>query len=204
MSRSVPAVWTALTMAVLMTAIPAVHAQAPGDFTTEPDKSMAKAHESFMKGEMNKAADQIHKASVYVHKEGDKVAADAKAGVKKAGDDLDQLGAEVKKGAVKSGDHLKKTFAHVDHELARAWHATADAATKAGKDSTDALKKAGAGVEGAAKWSGTQLKEGTQASVDGLKKVGTGVKAGAEDVGNWFKGIGDGIADFGEKLKSSY
>lgn len=101
---------------------------------------------------------------------------------------------------MKSGDQLKKTFAQVDHALAKAWHTTADQAQKSGKDSTEALKKAGGGLAGAAKWSGTQLKEGTQASVDGLQKAGQGVKLGAEDVGKFFKSIGDGIADLGKKL----
>jgi hypothetical protein len=40
-------------------------------------------------------------------------------------------------------------------------------------------------------------------SVDGVKKVGQGVKLGAEDVGKFFTGIGQGIADVGQHLKSS-
>ena len=115
---------------------------------------------------------------------------------------MSKLGAEVKKGTVKSADQLKKTFAQVDHSLAKAWHVTAEQTQKSGKDSTAALKKAGEGVEAAAKWSGTQLKEGTQASVEGLKKAGKGVKLGAEDVGKFFKGLGEGIADIGQKLTS--
>ena len=57
--------------------------------------------------------------------------------------------------------------------VARAWHTTADEAKKAGKDSSEALKKAGASLEGAAKWSGNKLTEGAQASVEAVKKVGT-------------------------------
>ena len=188
-------------IALLIAVVSTVHAQAPGDFASEPDKSLARAQESFVKGDMNKAADQIHKAAVYVKKQGDKVAKDAKGAVKKAGDDLDRLGKEVKKGTVKSGDQLKRTFAQVDHQLATAWHTTADEAQKAGKDSTTALKNAGAGLEGAAKWSGTQLKDGAQVSVAGVKTVGQGVKLGAEDVGKFFTGIGEGIADVGQQLK---
>ena len=126
MTTRVPSVWSAFLVAVLMAAIPTVYAQAPSDFPTEPDKSMANAHESFVKGDMNKAAEHIQKAAAYVHKEGAKVAQDSKEGVKKAGDQLSKLGEEVKKGTVKSGDQLKKTFAQVDHSLAKAWHATAD------------------------------------------------------------------------------
>jgi hypothetical protein len=192
---------SASIIAVLIAVMPTARAQTPGDFAGEPDKSMASAHESFVKGDTNKAADQIHKAAVYVKKEGDKVAKDAKGTVKKAGDDLDRLGREGKKGAVKSGDQLKKTFAQVDHQLAAAWHTTADEAKKAGKDSTNALKQAGAGLEGAAKWSGTQLKEGAQVSVDGVKKAGQGVKLGTEEVGKFFTGIGEGIAEVGQQLK---
>jgi hypothetical protein len=92
----------------------------------------------------------------------------------------------------------------VDHELAKAWYKTADEAKKSGKDASYALKKAGAGLKGAAKWSGTQLTEGAQASVEAVKKIGKGagkgVKAGAEEVDKLFKGIGEGIEDLGRKL----
>jgi hypothetical protein len=192
--------WTAFIVVVLVAALPAAHGQAPGDFAGEPDKTMASAHDSFVKGDMNKAASQIQKAAAYVRKEGGKVSTGAKEGVMKAGDDLARLGTEVKKGTVKSGDQLKKTFAQVDHSLARAWHATAEQAHKSGRDATDALRRAGASVEGSAVWSGTQLKEGTQASIAGLRKAGRGVKLGAEDVGRFFKGLGDGIADLGQRL----
>jgi len=193
----------ATIIALLMAVVSTAHGQTPGDFAGEPDKSMASAHESFVKGDMKKAADQIHKASVFVKKQGNKVAKDAQGTVKKAVNELDGLGKQVQKGTVKSGDQLKRTFAQVDHQLATAWHKTADESKKAGKDSTNALKNAGAGLEGAAKWSGTQLKEGAQVSVDGVKKVGQGVKLGAEDVGKFFTGIGQGIADVGQHLKSS-
>src|SRR4030042_1529089 len=130
MTKKYFSVLSMLVLAVLMAAIATGCAQkSPGDFTNDPDKSMAKAHESFVKGDINKAADYIHKAAAYVKKEADKVAKDAKEGVKKAGDDLDKLGQGVKKGTVKSSDELKKTFAKVDYELAKAWHKTADEAT---------------------------------------------------------------------------
>lgn len=195
--------WTALVVAVLMVPIPAVHAQTPGDFASEPDKSMASASESFLKGDMNKAADHIHKAAVYVRSEGDKVGKDVAKPVKKAADDLERLGQNVKKGSVKSGDQLKKSFAQVDHQLAKAWHTTADQARKAGQDATVPLQKAGSALAGAAKWSGVQLQQGAQASVEGVTKVGQGMKLGAEAVGNFFKGIGDGIADVGQHLTGS-
>src|SRR6266568_4260581 len=168
MIRRGSSVWSAFLVAALMVAIPMVYAQTPGDFATEPDKSMANAQESFVKGDMNKAAEHIQKAAAYVHKEGAKVAKDAKDGVMKAGDQLSKLGGEVKKGAVKSGDQLKKTFAQVDHSLAKAWHATAEQTQKSGKDASGALKKAG--------------------------------KVSTEEVGKFFKGLGDGIADLGQKL----
>jgi methyl-accepting chemotaxis protein len=194
-----------LIIALFMIAIPVVYAQASPDvFTNEPDKTMASAHESFLKGEMNKAAEQISKAAAYVKKEADKVAKDAKEGVKKAADELDKLGQGVKKGTVKSSDELKRTFAKVDYELAKAWHKTADEAKKSGKDPSNALKEAGAWIEGAAQWSVTQLKEGTKTSVEAVKKLGEnaakGIKAGAEEVDKVFKGIGEGIEDVGRKL----
>jgi hypothetical protein len=193
-----------LTIVCVVAALAPAYAQlAPGDFPDDPDKTMASAHEAFLKKETTKAAEDLHKAAEFVKKEADKVGKDVKAGVVKAGADLDKLGRDVKAGTVKSGDDLKKAFAKVDHELAKAWHKTADEAKKAGKDSDEALKKAGAGLEGAAKWSGTKLKEGTLASVEGLKKVGQGAKIGAEDVGKFFKGIGDGIADVGRKITAS-
>jgi len=66
------------------------------------------------------------------------------------------------------------------------------------------LKKAGASLEGAAKWSGNKLTEGAQASVEAVKQVGKGTakgaKAGSEEAEKWFKGIGEGIRDLGSKL----
>jgi hypothetical protein len=195
--------FTATAFLALLAMASAVGAQAPGDFSGEPDKTMATAHESFMKKDMNKAAEEIGKAAAYVRKQADKVSAGAKSGMKKAGDDLDKVGQAVKKGTVKSGDQLKKAFAKADHEIAKAWHKTADDARKSGKDASDALKQAGDGLENAAKWSGAKLKDGTQASVDGLKKVGTGAKLAADDVTKFFKGIGDGIADVGRHIQGS-
>jgi hypothetical protein len=116
----------ATIIALLMAVVSTAHGQTPGDFAGEPDKSMASAHESFVKGDMKKAADQIHKASVFVKKQGTKVAKDAQGTVKKAVNELDGLGKQVQKGTVKSGDQLKRTFAQVDHQLATAWHKTAD------------------------------------------------------------------------------
>jgi hypothetical protein len=204
-SRVAPAL-TTFMVTLFVAAVPLVYGQTSKDFTSEPDKSMASAQESFLKKDMNKAAEHIRKAAAYVRKEGDKVSKDAKQGVIKASEQLTKLEGEVKKGTVKSEAELKKTFAQVDHQLAMAWHTTADEARKLGKDSTEALQKAGAGLEGAAKWSGNQLQEGTQASVDSLKKVGKGVGKGvglgAEDVGKFFKNIGDGIGDMGRKLSS--
>jgi len=198
MTKRVFSVLSLLIITSLVAGIPAVYAQSsPADFSGEPDKTMAAAHESFVKKDMNKAAD-------YVKKEAGKVAKGSKEGVMKAGDELSKLGQGVKKGTVKSGDVLKKTYGQVDHALAIAWHKTADEAKKAGKDSSEALKKAGASLEGAAKWSGNKLTEAAQASVDAVKKVGEGtakgVKAGTEEVNKWFKGIGEGIQDLGSKL----
>jgi hypothetical protein len=88
MNRKLPSVLRTLTLALFVTSVSGACAQtAPGDFKDEPDKSLAKAHESFVKGDMDKASEQSHKAANYVGKESDKVAADSKEGVKKAGKD---------------------------------------------------------------------------------------------------------------------
>jgi hypothetical protein len=106
----------------------------------------------------------------------------------------------VKSGAVKSDDELKKTFAHVDSALAKAWHATAEESMRTGKDASNALKKAGESLAGAAKWSGTELKKGAQSSVKAAKAIGEGMKAGGEEAKKWFNDIGDGIKDVERKL----
>lgn len=176
----------------------------PDDFATEPDKTMAASHQSFVKGDTDKAAAQIHKAATYVRNESNQVATSAKAGLQKAGDSLDKLGESVKNGTVKSADELKKTFATVDHAIADGWHETARQAQASGKDAEGALRKAGAALDGAARWSGTKLKQGAQASVDALKKAGQktgeGVKTGAKQIEGWLKDIGNGIKEVGRKL----
>jgi hypothetical protein len=100
-----------LAVVHLLAALTAPGQTAPGDFQHEPDKTMAKAHESFVKGNKSKASAEIHQAAAHVRQQSDKAAGDSKAGLKKAGDDLDKLGEGVKKGTVKSGDELKKAFA---------------------------------------------------------------------------------------------
>jgi hypothetical protein len=92
----------------------------------------------------------------------------------------------------------------VDHALAVGWHKTAEEAKNSGKDAGAALKKAGAALDGAAKWSGTKLKQGAQASIQTLqkagKKTGEAIKVGAKQVEEWFNDIGNGIKDVGRKL----
>lgn len=193
-----------------------MHAQkSPADFSAEPDKTLAAAHESFVKKDMNQAAEHLHRAAADVKAESEKVAAGSTKGMKKAGDELDKLGDGVKNGTVKSSAELEKTFAKVDHQIATCWHQTAAESKKSGKDASADLAKAGASLAGAAQWSGTQLKAGAQASVDGIKKAGQatgeglkkagqatgeGVKTAADQVDSWFKGIGEGISDLGHKL----
>ena len=56
--------------ALMMVAIPAAFAEtSSSDFTSESDKSMAAAHESFLKGDMKKASASIDKAAASVSKE---------------------------------------------------------------------------------------------------------------------------------------
>ena len=77
MEKKFISVLSMLVLIGLIAALPVVYAQtSPGDFTNEPDKTMAAAHESFLKGEMDKAAEQISKAAAYVKKEADRVAKD--------------------------------------------------------------------------------------------------------------------------------
>ena len=196
----------ALTVTLLsISAIALARAQTnPDEFASEPDKTMASSHQSFVKGDTNTAAAQIHKAATYVRNESNEVAASAKADLQKAGNSLDKLGKGIENGTVKSADELKKTFATVDHAIAKGWHETAEQARASGRDSGNALRKAGAALDGAAKWSGTKLQKGTQASVDALKKVGEktsqGVKTGGKQVEGWLKDLGNGIKQVGRKL----
>jgi hypothetical protein len=205
MNKNILLALSILNISLPMAIVAPARAQTdPDDFTTEPDKTMAASHQSFVKGDTNKAAAQIHKAATYVRDESDQVAASAKADLQKAGDALDKVGQGIKDGTVKSADELKKTFATVDHVIADSWHETAQQAKASGKDAEEALRKAGAALDGAARWSGTKLKEGAQASVDALKKAGRktgeGVKAGAKQVEGWLKDIGNGIKEVGRKL----
>jgi phage gp16-like protein len=56
-----------LLITSLATGISAVYAQtSPADFTGDPDKTMAAAHESFVKKDMNEAAEHINQAADYV------------------------------------------------------------------------------------------------------------------------------------------
>ncbi len=183
-----------LFAASLLALLPATAAVSP---TNEPDKSMDAAHESFLKKDAKASSEHIAEASTYVKKQSEDMAEDSKADVKKAGENLDKLGDGVKKGSVKSDDEMKKVFAETDRALANGWHKTAEESRKAGKDSTDALKKAGQGLEGAAKWSGKKIDEGTQVSIEAVRKTGEGFahgsKEGAKNIEKWSKSLGEGI-----------
>jgi hypothetical protein len=199
------AVLSRFFLTALVAAIPAAFAgTSAGDLPQEPDKTLAAAHASFLKGDREKAAADIHKAADYVRQEADKVGADSKAALKKSGEDLDKFGDGVKNGTVKSADELKRGFAATDHALATAWHQTAEATKKSGEDAGEHLRKAGASLDAAAKWSGHELDTGAKESVAAMKKAGkatgAGVKAGAQDVDKWFKGVGEGIKHLGGKL----
>ena len=170
------------------------------ELTDEPDKTMAAAQQSFIKKDTKTATEHLQKSAAYVRKEADKVAKSSQAGLKKAGDQLAQLGKDVTKGAVKSADDMAKVFAKVDYERAKAWHATAAQAKKSGKDATDGLKQAGAALNGAAQWSGAQLKQGTTMAVESVKKIGQGAKLGAEETEKMFKSLGEGVEDLGRHL----
>jgi len=118
MNKRSYSVLSMLIIAAWIVAIPAVYAQtSSGDFTNEPDKTMASATNRFSRGDgQGSRADQ--QGSGLCEERGDKVAKDSKEGVKKAGDELEKLG-KGEEGHVKSGDELKKTFAKVDYELAK-------------------------------------------------------------------------------------
>jgi hypothetical protein len=194
-----------LVLALVVSATVALCAETtPGAANGEPDKSMTAAHESFVKKDMNKAAEQIHMAAAAVKKQSAKVAQGSKEEMKKAGDEMDKLGDGVKKGTMTSEAELKKTFGKVDHQIAGCWHKTAIEAKKSGKDASEDLKKAGASLSGAAKWSGAKLNDGASSSVEAIKKAGQGVgkgaKASADEVDKWFKNLGEGIDDLGRKL----
>ena len=187
----------ALVVSVI-SVLPAAYGQlSKADFKGEPDKTLATAHESFIKGDTKKAGEEIDKAGDYVKKEGRNMSEASKADMDKAGADLDKLGDDVKSGVVKSDDELKKGFAKVDHETAKAWHETADETRKAGKDSLADLKKAGNSLDGAATWSGKEMDEGTQKTLDAVSHAG---KATADQTEEWWNGIGHGIDDLGHKL----
>jgi len=68
-----------LIVAALMMIVPAVYAQNTTDhYATQPNKSLAAAHESFLKKDMNASAAELHKASAAVKRQSGKVSADAK------------------------------------------------------------------------------------------------------------------------------
>ena len=91
-------------MAFLMAGLPAAYAHAAStEFTTEPDKTMAAAQESFIKGDTKKAGEEIDKAADYVKKQSQHVFEGSKAEMDKAGAQLDKLGEGVKRPRTLSG-----------------------------------------------------------------------------------------------------
>lgn len=77
--RAAFTLFTKLAVAALLAAPSAFAATTTPDFATEPDKSMAAAHECFVKKDTDKAAEHIHAAADSVKKESGKIDAGSKA-----------------------------------------------------------------------------------------------------------------------------
>ena len=176
-------------------------------FADEPQQHFQTAHESFVKKDLQRAAEEIRKAAAFVKVEAGRAADDGKQSLLTSVRDLDKLADEVERGSISSVKQLDEAFGRVDHALAVHHHRMAKvfegqkAAQKAGYE----LKAAALYVEQGLAWAGQKADASGAAAVhDAQALAGKLIAEGGsvlDRFGQGYDAIGKAIAQLGQKVE---
>jgi hypothetical protein len=181
-------------------------AKAADGQTAEPRSDFQKAHESFLKKNLNESAMEIRKGASYLRKEAESAGIDGKKMLMASAKELDKMADSVEKGAVKSDKKLKGAFSRAERAVAdnEYFKATDSWSRKETKETGHALDSAAAHMEQAADWSGRKLTAGASKAVEDGRKVSRKLIEGAEyvpeEVAKALKSMRDAISGFGKKV----
>lgn len=174
----------------------------------EPESQFQKAHEFFLKKDLNAAASYIRKAVAFLKQEAGSAAKDGKKDLTLSIYELEKMANEVEKGAVTSEKKLKDAFARANQALANHHYLKAAEywAKKDEKKTGHALKSAALHFEHAVVWSGHKFESGEAIVMKDIHTVADklieGKKWTTEEVGKGIKNIGNEISKLGKKAES--
>ena len=176
-------------------------------FANEPQEHFQNAHEAFLKKDLQRAAEEIRKASAFVKVEAGRATDDGKQSLLASVRDLDKLADAVEGGTIPSVKHLDDAFGRVDHALAAHHHRMArefegqKAAQKAGYE----LKAAAFYVEQGLAWAGQKADAIGAAAIQGAQTLAGKLIAeggsGLDRFGQGYEAIGKAIEQLGQKIE---
>ncbi len=213
---------TALTVGIVPVAIGADSAppQAPEGYILieeevwrvvddESEEHFHRAHESFLKKDLKKAAAQIRKSEVFLKMEAGRATAEGKKLMEESGHELRKLAEDVEHGAVTSVKRLDEVFARVHQAFAHHHHLKAkeswtnkaeQVAHKVGQD----LQAAAAHFDQGLIWAGHKSEAaGAKAIKDTRMLAGKLIEGTGwvpAEVGKGIDSMGEEIEKFGKKV----
>ncbi len=176
-------------------------------FADAPGEHFHKARESFLKKDINSAADEIRKGAAFMKLEAGRGTKESKEELMASVRELEKLANEVKKGTVTSAKELDHSFARAHLALARHHYLKASEswAKKEAKKVGNDLKASTTHLEHALAWSGHELEAAglavTKDAVVVSKKLVEGTGWMAEETGKAIEAIGKEIEKLGKKLE---
>jgi hypothetical protein len=175
-------------------------------FADEPQEHFQKAHESFLKKDLQRAAEDIRKAAAFVKVEAGRAKDDGKQALLTSVRDLDTLADEVEHGSISSVKQLDEAFGRVDHALAAHHHRMAKEfeAQKAAQKAGYELKAAALYVEQGLAWAGQKADASGAAAIQGAQTLAGKLIAEGGTVldrfGQGYEAIGNAIEQLGQKI----
>ena len=174
----------------------------------EPGSHLEKAHESFLKKDVQVATAEMKKAAAYCLIEAKRATGDARDGLVGAGHELEKLADDVKSGTVQGIKSVDDAFARAYHALAKHHHlkATESWTKKETKKVGHAIHASASYVERGFQAAGHEVDEGIHKTLDGARKLSGDLISGSgklgEDVGSAISNCGKQTQLLGQHISS--
>lgn len=174
----------------------------------EPQRHFGAAIEAYARKDYQAAASEVRKAAGYVRLESARAVGSAGIELDAAAAALEKTAGSLDKGAVRTGKDLDRVFAKADHALALAHRA--EAAQSWARKSYDQtgyeLKAAAQGIEGAAAWSGADVRAAAAAGAADARAIGDKLASGGvwakDEVAKGFESLGTALNTMGRSIGS--
>ncbi|HQX50337.1 MAG TPA: hypothetical protein PLR25_10535 [Planctomycetaceae bacterium] len=173
----------------------------------EPQHHMYDADRDFREGNRAGAVQNIRKTIVFLRVDAANASDSARNGLEVAADDLQSMAHRLENGTEVRAVDLESAFSRVQHAIAENHCACAKESWghKRIQQAGYRMRAAGAAIERSAKWSGTELDAGVQASVEDARRVGATMVEdkdyAVDEIGKGLTSLGNGIASLGHRIE---